>query len=248
MAEQNHAAQLTDGHSLATLLTDHFHWHPARSQEDELDCYAIRHQVYCEELRYVPCRTDLIERDRYDRYSKAFLITRKLNGEPAGTIRLICPPGEEPLALEQIEGLIPADAKWHPKMFDRHTISEVSRLAIPVQFRRRQQLLEFCRAERRCLSQLGIALYFAGAHLALQNDRPHVFVVMEPRLARSLSRVGILFQQLGPAVDYHGERAAFYIDARTVAANVSPIYLPLFEALGESLEPAINALPKQAIG
>ncbi|MEY8216638.1 MAG: hypothetical protein RPR97_19405 [Colwellia sp.] len=35
----------------------------------------------------------------------------------------------------------------------------------------------------------------------------HVYVMMEPRLARCIKFIGINFHKLGEAVDYHGLRA-----------------------------------------
>ena len=49
-----------------------------------------------------------------------------------------------------------------------------------------------------------------------------VFAMMEPRLARHLRRFGIIFQQMGDVVDYHGPRAAFYISRKTLLTYLEP--------------------------
>jgi chromosome condensin MukBEF ATPase and DNA-binding subunit MukB len=54
---------------------------------------------------------------------------------------------------------------------------------------------------------------------------------MEPRLARSLDFVGIHFTQLGPVIDYHGKRAAYYVDSRELRKNLSLGYKKFLEMI-----------------
>jgi N-acyl amino acid synthase of PEP-CTERM/exosortase system len=49
----------------------------------------------------------------------------------------------------------------------------------------------------------------------------HFFVMMEPRLARSAGFLGIKFEQVGEVVDYHGQRAAYYINLEMFYKNLS---------------------------
>jgi N-acyl amino acid synthase of PEP-CTERM/exosortase system len=51
--------------------------------------------------------------------------------------------------------------------------------------------------------------------------------MMEPRLARSLSFIGIPFQQIGPVIEYHGQRAPYYLDGKNVRDSLSAGYKKL---------------------
>ena len=47
----------------------------------------------------------------------------------------------------------------------------------------------------------------AAATMGINTGIRHVYVMMEPRLARCIKFIGINFHKLGEAVDYHGLRA-----------------------------------------
>ena len=46
--------------------------------------------------------------------------------------------------------------------------------------------------------------------------------MMEPRLARSLRFVGISFEKVGPIVEYHGQRAPYYISRNLLMTGLTP--------------------------
>jgi len=50
----------------------------------------------------------------------------------------------------------------------------------------------------------------------------YIVAMMELRLAKHLSRFGICFIQLGEVIDYHGQRALFYIDDHILIENFKP--------------------------
>ena len=54
------------------------------------------------------------------------------------------------------------------------------------------------------------------ATIAIESGINHAFVMMEPRLARSMQFVGIKFEQIGPAIEYHGKRAPILYQCRYV--------------------------------
>jgi N-acyl amino acid synthase of PEP-CTERM/exosortase system len=71
--------------------------------------------------------------------------------------------------------------------------------------------------------------------MAFHTNRLHAFVMMEPRLARSLSFVGIHFKQLGEPVEYHGKRAAYYINSDMFRKNISSGYIKLMKSIEKEL-------------
>ena len=78
--------------------------------------------------------------------------------------------------------------------------------------------------ELRCFPFIAIGLYFSAASIVIEKGITHSFVMMEPRLARSLRLVGIHFEQIGPTVNYHGQRAPYYIDSTLLTETLTPSF------------------------
>ncbi|MFC4700130.1 PEP-CTERM/exosortase system-associated acyltransferase [Glaciecola siphonariae] len=193
----------------------------------ELDkCFRIRHEVYCEEMGYLPLCDDKLERTHVDEHSLHCTIQHKLSKHFAGTVRLVYTQSEDQkLPVEQFCINSITDTAFHPSNFPREEICEISRLAVPASFRRRKMdkfknaatgginEYEYSEEELRCFPFVAIGLYLAAGAAALRTNRSHVFVMMEPRLARNMQFVGISFKQIGETVNYHGKRAPYYINA-----------------------------------
>lgn len=214
----------------ARELADHFCTYFQASvakQEDELHkCFRIRHQVYCEEMSYLPKSDNSLETDAADAHSLHCTLQHQYSKHFAGTVRLVYTENDEQkLPVEEFCMDSITDEKFHPKAFARNEICEISRLAVPASFRRRKmdQFInaatggineyEYSEEELRCFPFVAIGLYLAAGAAALREGRPHVFVMMEPRLARNMQFVGIKFHQIGDTVNYHGKRAPYYINA-----------------------------------
>lgn len=209
----------------------------ANSEELKLQVYNLRHQVYCEELQYEPVNAEQLERDDFDARAVHCVVQHCGSNKLAGTLRLI--PSRHPNELLPLEKFC-AQAITHPQLnpanFMRHQICEISRLAVPALFRKRESdrfagsatgainELTFSTHELRFFPYIAISLYLSAIAICQKARCFHVFVMMEPRLARSLDFVGIHFTQLGPVVDYHGRRAAYYVDARELRKNLSQGY------------------------
>lgn len=236
----------------ANTISEHFSQYlkPQIAETEELkhEVYRLRHNVYCEELHFEDVKETCEEHDEFD--SRAIhCFVRHLNSAAlAGTVRLIT-SGEasELLPIEQFCSHSLTDPTLHPRDFARHEICEISRLAVPAAFRKREidkyagaatgviNEQQYSDKELRCFPYIAICLYLSAAAMSYKTKRYHVFVMMEPRLARSLSFVGILFRQLGEAIDFHGKRAPYYVDSRQLRNTLSPGYLKLLQAMEKSL-------------
>ncbi|MDA8621519.1 PEP-CTERM/exosortase system-associated acyltransferase [Psychrosphaera sp.] len=211
--------------------------------------YELRHSVYCEELGFEECREDRLEIDEFDPQSLHCLIQHKSSNKYAGTVRVVCSKNDSELlpiekyCLDSID-----NDEYHPSKFPRNKISEISRLAVPAEFRRRKidqhkgsatgaiNPAAYSEKELRCFPFIAVGLYFAAASIVLKNGIDHVYVMMEPRLARSLSMVGINFVQIGPVVDYHGKRAPYYIDPNSLNTTLKPGFLELFRRIQDCVK------------
>lgn len=113
-------------------------------------------------------------------------------------------------------------------------------MAVPSEFRRRKtdkydgaatgaiNEAVYSEKELRCFPFIAVGLYLSAASVTIEKGIKHVFVMMEPRLARSMKFVGINFQQIGPVVDYHGKRAPYHIDPHSLYKTLSPGFKVLF--------------------
>jgi len=192
------------------------------AERDEV--FALRHGVYCEELGFEPEREDRRESDVFD----ARALHERL-----------------PMEVHCSEAL--ADATIRPDHFPRESVCEISRLAVPARFRRRAtdrfagaanggiDTRRYSSSELRCFPWIAIALYFSAAALSRQTGRRHVFVMVEPRLARAMHFVGIAFQQIGPAIEFHGQRAPYYIDRERLPGGLAPGFRRLLVVVDDAL-------------
>lgn len=222
----------------------------ANTSELKTEVFNVRHQVYCEELHFEDERNNRLEQDEFDGHSFHSLIRHVTTGRVAGTVRLITSEQADdqlPIEVSCMHAITDPDIR--PSAFPRNEICEISRLAVPETFRRRKfdqykgaatgviNEVFFSEKELRCFPYIAVCLYLSAALLALHNNKKHVFVMMEPRLARSLTFVGIVFKQLGEPVEYHGKRAAYYINPEMFRKNLSIGYVKLLESIERELYP-----------
>lgn len=236
----------------ASAISEHFskYLQPQIADSAELRSavYRLRHQVYCEELKFEDVRAGYEENDDFDSRSIHCFIKHLSTGKLAGTVRLITSRNdEELLPIEKFCMHSITHKDIHPNNFRREEICEISRLAVPADFRKRAvdkyagvatgviNEATFSANELRCFPYIAICLYLSTIAMSYHTKRFHGFVMMEPRLARSLSFVGINFIQLGEPVDYHGLRAPYYIDGRVLRQTLSAGYLDLLTSIEQSL-------------
>lgn len=222
----------------ANRIAAHFahYLHPivASSQTMKEQSYAIRHNVYCDELKLEKQRHNKLETDEFDNYSISCLIQHLSSNTMAGTVRIVRPThSSHLLPIEKYCSHAIADNSLYPAQFSRNQICEVSRLAIPAIFRRRStdtfsraqfggiNIDTFTDCELRCFPFISVGLYLTAAAIVMQHDIEHIYVMVEPRLAKSMRLVGIKFKQIGPVIDYHGKRAAHHLDSHSLHSGLS---------------------------
>lgn len=240
---------------IANHLTQYLNPLIAESNELKEESFKIRHQVCCEELQALPIQSDLMESDHYDEHAIHCLVQHKKSGQYTGTIRIVYSRStDELLPLEQfyLPKIYPDSIK--PTDFPRDKICEASRLIVPQSFRRRSMdkvsgtatgainRATYSEEELRCFPFIAVSLYLAAANVIIRNNFGHCFVMIEPRLAQSLDFVGIPFQQIGPAVNYFGERAGYFVDQETLEKKLPNGITRLREVIYEQLYPSHEAI------
>lgn len=243
-------ARLADheAHRVAAHFTRLLPPHLAMTDAEREAVFALRHGVYCEELGFEPMRADGLEQDAFDVRSLHAYLRHAASGELAGTVRLVTSrDASEPLPMEVHCAEALQHARLRPEAFPRDSVCEISRLAVPAGFRRRAtdrfagaavgaiDPRHYDANELRCFPWIAIALYFSAAALVKHSGREHAFVMVEPRLARAMGFVGIAFQQVGPAVDFHGLRAPYYINRELLLGGLAPGFRHLLDVVEEAL-------------
>lgn len=239
---------------LAVKFMKYFRIVMADTDELRREAYKIRYKVYCDELNYEDkgAFPDGMERDGFDSFSDHILLAHKNSQTYAGTVRLVRPSGSTPgqiLAMEKF-----CSHAMNPEAIEilkthRDTTAEVSRLAVTALFRRRTGevkqpfVVEGVRThldddDIAHFPYIAIGLYLACAAIFMK-ELDYILVMMEPRLARHMGRVGILFQPAGEMIDYHGQRAPFYITPEIFSKNLKPHMRALYEAIEAQLLPQL---------
>lgn len=201
-------------------LTENYHRYfdvvPADTQDLLDEAFRLRYQVYCVEHRFEKAveHPDGREIDRYDAHAVHSLLLHRPTHSVIGTVRLILPTGE-PLPITEVcqDAALEAGS-----LFPLATTAEISRFAISKTFRRRvedqrgidasfvDQATISYHINRRSIPHIALGLMKAIVQMSARHGVTHFCAVMDPALLRLLSRFGIIFQSLGPPVDYHGRR------------------------------------------
>lgn len=218
--------------------------------------YRIRHDVYCRDLGWEPVREDGLETDRYDRHSLHCLLRRRDTGESVGCTRLILVRPEapdDPLPFEQSCSAVLDRSIADPARMPRHTIGEVSRLAVLNTFRKRRG--EDSSAVSMTDDDFGgpgpqarfpfvpVSLYLGAAAIARRFGIEHVFVLTEPRLASHFSRIGFDIRAIGGAIEHRGARVPSLLSSSKVVSGLRPLIRPLYEIIEESMNEAFRDRP-----
>lgn len=260
--EPNQAACVNDGTNWAmdTInLTDSFqkYFKVILADTGELrdEVYRIRYDVYCRELQY-ECPENFpsgLEKDVYDSRSYHCLLMHRPSRKFAGCVRLVYNDTAD------LQSRLPFEKKCTDTLFqdyrdsvlpDRHAFGEISRLAIPENFRRRKSdagspigdtgVMPVALQGQRRFPYIPLGLYLAAAAAGLELGLNGVFAMMEPRLARHLRRFGIVFQQAGDIIDHRGERAAFYLDREGLYENLQQPVRALLDSILADISTALK--------
>lgn len=177
--------------------------------------YHLRYQVYHVETGWEHGKQVVrsrLERDKYDAFSKHFLVRDRLTHEWVGGMRLVVSPFNHlPLArVCTLEGESAIE-------FDRNSCAEVSRLFVLPDYRcGRRHGSDAALVEgggRRNSSshyEVMLGLIRAARTYGLKHGLKSWYFLVEPSLARSINRLGIDLHSCGPEVDHHGARRPYY--------------------------------------
>jgi N-acyl amino acid synthase of PEP-CTERM/exosortase system len=213
------------------------------------EVFRLRYQVYVVETGFErsedhPCG---IERDRFDERSDHYLLRHRASGLYAATARLILPDLAAPSTLFPIERHCTFDERFairSPAL--RCRLGELSRFAVSKAFKKRigeagslcgvasDVEMYFEPDERRVLPHLSLGLFAAELRMMHEHGLTHGYAVMEPALHRLLGRFGAAFEQIGPTVDYHGERIPCLGEVSKILPTIRRVARPVWELMTDA--------------
>ncbi len=242
--------------SLAEAFLNYFDIDLVATQAERDRVGRLRYRVYCEEFGYEPAEKfpDGRETDRFDDHSLHCIITHRRSGETAGCVRLICATDKHLLPLEAY--CLPHVFRRLPRPAGRRAQPGVR--GVPARGRpglspapgrdthppggvRRPGLRE---QERRTFSLISIAAVLAGFAMSSLTDRTRIFTMMEANLPRLLRRAGIMMELAGDAMEYHGQRSAYFVTTdsalNTMRNDLHVMYDAIYGRLAYSTDARAN--------
>ena len=235
--------------SLAQNFSRYFIPRYAASRHQKRFSYSIRYKVYAEELGWEPLNTSRLETDHCDAYSHPCLLEHKRTGDIAGCVRLVVPEnGRRDAYLPYQLHRVPKIDTSHLSRCTPTHVGEISRLAVPNQFRRRPDekgkpfILDqhntttiFSEEERRNFPNIAIGLYLSAIAMVELCDLELALVVMEPRLQRHLKRYGLFFHQISDEFELKGQRALFELPRNELTRHMKGEVKELYEVIRDTL-------------
>jgi N-acyl amino acid synthase of PEP-CTERM/exosortase system len=236
-----------DAFNLGKAFKQYFELVPALTDELRDEVYRIRHQVYCEELKFESIRPDGREFDDYDGHSLHLLMRSVKTGRFIGCTRIIrARPGHlsYPLPFERTCVKTLDRSIIDPGKLPRDTIGEISRLAVITEFRRRKEdqrsplsmnEQDFGTPAQPRFPYIPVGLYLGTIELARLNRIETLFVLTEPRLANHFRKFGVSIQTIGGAVEHRGQRIPSMMKTHGVLDNLWAIFRPLYRTISSQV-------------
>ena len=237
---------------LGATFKRYFEIVPALTGELREHVYRIRHQVYCEELKYEPVRADGREVDEYDEQALHILIRSIKTGEFIGCTRLI-PCREEdphyPLPFERTCAATLDRSIVDPQSMRRDKIAEVSRLAVISKYRLRRDEHKsaismndesFGNELLPRFPYIPVSLYLATTELASLLGIQSMFVLTETKLANHFARLGVKISRIGGPVEHRGVRVPSVLDVQGILEGLNFIMRPLHAVIAREVRQGVH--------
>ena len=240
--------------NLGSAFKRYFEIVPAYSDALKDEVYRIRHQVYCEDLNFEPSRPHRRETDEHDRHSLHLLMRSVQTGEFIGCSRLVRPLADQPRYQlpfeEKCRGVLDRTI-IDPTKLPRHSIAEVSRLAVVSAYRRRKGEAsktisitdhDFGPPDLPRFPYISVGLYLGTTELARRHGIETLFILTEERLAAHFRKLGVKVNIIGQPIEYHGMRTPSMMSVAGIINDIRRIIRPLYHNIAADIE---KYFPKQ---
>ncbi len=234
--------------ALTNTFSRFFDVRPVVTADELRLALALRYQVYCLETGFedLAQHPDGVERDEFDGRAVHSLLMHRGSGMVAGTVRLVLPQAGDLSAPFPIEKHCGDSVRRPVEAALRGQVAEISRFCISKEFKRRMAephtvwgsvegmtAEELLMSQRRLIPHITVGLFTAIVRMSAQHGIRYWYAVMEPSLLRLLTRFGIHFTSIGPAVNYHGARQPCFADASAVLSEMRRVCFPVWDLITE---------------
>lgn len=200
----------------------------AHSPTQRDDAFRLRHKVYCEFLKWETEQENKLEFDTFDTYATICLIKVRSTGETVATTRVVFP--SKPFHTLPFSRFFSAHS-----MVDTLSACEISRFAICPFFRTRS-LLTAEGEQIPAQSTLLVALYLCASTIVAYSGRRHVYMMMEKRLAKALSKVNMTFDHIDTVLLKEKERQLYCAQITTLVDGFPEAFMSSLQALHRHFE------------
>ncbi len=241
---------LFDRFNLGAGFSKYFQIEAAATDAQRDEVFRVRHEVYCEELKFEPERPDRREHDAFDSHSLHCLLrSSRAPFAPVGCTRLILAHPDRPNAPLPFEAACANTLDRSiidPATMDRRRIAEVSRLAVRSAYRRRRGERNVAVAindddfseenEQPRFPYIPISLYMGAVALAARNNIDTLFVLTEPRLASHFAKLGVEITQIGGPIKHRGTRVPSMMNVQSIIKGIRFMVRPVWRVVQQEIE------------
>lgn len=222
---------------LAQPFLDWFMVQPAMTKPQKERCFRIRHQVYCEEMHFLPETKSKLETDAFDADAMHLLMLDRRENEPIGSIRIIQGPD------------VPMN-KEHGVILEPGNYAELSRLVVLNTFRKRKGefwapagISDHSFQENRenperkpmgvgsRLPHIPMGLFLASLSWAQFKKIDTLYFLAEPRIAQYMAKIGVTAKPIGPGIELHGLRSPYRISVTEAIDEIKSMFKPMFREI-----------------
>lgn len=234
--------------NLGNIFKQYFEIVPAYSSKLKDEVYRLRHEVYCEDLKYEPIQADRREVDEHDPYSLHLLMRSVKTNEFVGCTRIVRPRRENPqhpLPFEvTCSGMLDRSI-MDPIQLQRHSMAEVSRLAVISSYRRRKDEAnraisisndDFGTSKQPRFPFIPVGLYLGTTELARINGITTLFVLAEQRQVTHFSKLGVKLHVVGKPVEHRGPRVPAVMNVNDIIVNMRTFFRPLYQTIAADIK------------
>jgi N-acyl amino acid synthase of PEP-CTERM/exosortase system len=220
------------------------------------EAHKVRHQVYCEELKWEPVNESGLERDVYDDNALHCLLMSVSSGRYIGSVRLVLPSqGESGQSLPLQELCTGTLYPGYPDFdqMQRGELAEVSRLAITSDFRRRRNEAmtpvpmdlpeDYSKQGRRRFPYIPVGLYIGMLEMASFYGIKTLYMLTEPMLATRFSALGGNLEPIGEVIEHRGKRRPYTMNVDTVLKDANIFLRPLIWTIRKDVKASLSQTP-----
>ncbi len=236
---------------LGSTFHQYFEIVPALSNALKDEVYRVRHQVYCEDLKFESARPDGLETDEHDPSSLHLLLRSVKTGEFIGCTRIVRPrpddsryhlPFERPAPL-RLTGRLLIQRNYPVIVLPRYPASRLLRvigdakgkLTVPVSLADEDSDI----GKSRRFPYIPLGLYLGTTELARISGIDTLFVLTERRQAAHFSKLGVQLRIIGKAIEHRGERVPAVMNVTSIVTDMRTIFHSLYYAIAADIQKAV---------